>query len=196
MDKVKNFDLLSQNDQDEYIKMKDTLSSGDFRYQHQRANEVFKRALEIIHSFCVKYNDQDSLRSMVCGICWIDDSNIAVNTTRLSTLLNKTPASINNSLQQLKYKTNMFKREDAGDLLKALPMLEQNLQEKRSWLIRKKIPETDTQTKNENDQQKIVIEQKSNHIDRQNSDSTSFDTWYEPPDQFEPEFDFDPYSCL
>ena len=142
METPEYWDILSEEDRKQYQKMQQDFSSGVLKRVRNSRAETFDEILEIIKKFCVKNDDEDWKRYLVCGVCWMD-SAIAINTRQLRLLVCKCKSSINGSLQKMGYTTNMAHSESWKILFPKIPLLKDHFPELRKWTIRYKPSEAE-----------------------------------------------------
>lgn len=97
---------------------------------------MLREQLNSIKRFCIRDDDRDSVRCLVCGICWPDDM-IAINTRHLRILISKSKSSINGSFAKMNYTTVAAKDGEQDKLLESIPFLRNHYPELRQWTIRK-----------------------------------------------------------
>ena len=131
----KFFELLNIENQKEYLKLRVTLSSHFCRNRRGKRIETFSETLLTIQNFCIRHNEDDWKRCLVCGICWIPNG-IAINTRQLGLLIDKCKSSINGSFQKMGYSTLQSREESAAYLVEAIPNLLNNYAELREWTVR------------------------------------------------------------
>lgn len=131
----KFFGLLNKEDQDNYKKLRLTLSSHLCRNRRGKRIETFREMLLAIQGYCIHRNEDDWKRCLVCGICWIQNS-VAINTRQLGLLIDKCKSSINGSLQKMGYNTLQSREESSTYLVEAIPFLVNNYMELREWTVR------------------------------------------------------------
>ena len=131
----KFFHLLTPNDQIQYNLLREALSSHVCRNLRGKRLQSFIELLASIKKFCIRNDLQDSIRCLVCGICWVPNG-IAINTRQFGILVNKCKSSINGSLQQLGYTTLQNRSESNATITQAIPFLKDNYMELREWSIR------------------------------------------------------------
>lgn len=132
------FDLLTETEQTEYYELRTVVGSPDNRYNRNKRLETFLEILDHIKHYCVRCDENDWKRCLVCGVCWMDDS-IAINTRQLRQLINKSKSTINGALAKMGYVTIPTKGEDAQQLTDSIPFLRGHFLEMRQWTIRRKI---------------------------------------------------------
>jgi hypothetical protein len=131
----KYYDLLSPSDQEQYDELRATLSSQMCRNRRGKRLEGFSDMLSSIRVFCMRHNDDDWKRSLVCGVCWLPNG-IAVNNRQLSILIDKCKSSMNGSLQKMGYTTLQARNESNSALCDTIPLLKNNFNELREWTVR------------------------------------------------------------
>jgi hypothetical protein len=132
------FSLLDDEDQKKYVELRTLLHSSDKRYKRYKRIEALQDALDLIRDFCVRGNDSDWRRCLVCGVCWIGQ-DIAINTRQLRVLIDKCKSSINGALNKMGYGTAPVKSAIAASLLAYIPFLKGNFVEQRQWTVRRKL---------------------------------------------------------
>lgn len=143
------YSIISPSDQFQYQELRRRLSSNENRYIRNKKIESFQESIEDIKKFCIRSDEDDWKRFLICGICWIDDG-ICINTRRLQYLLGKSKSSINGSLQKMDYITIPAKGTDADPLLKVIPFLKNKFEEQRQWTIRKIPSKSQVESQNNN----------------------------------------------
>jgi hypothetical protein len=131
----KFYELLSPADQEQYNEIRSTLSSQMCRNRRGKRLEGFSDILASIRSFCIRHNDDDWKRCLVCGVCWLANG-IAINNRQLSLLIDKCKSSINGSFQKMGYSTLQSRNESSGSLCDCIPLLKNNFNELREWTVR------------------------------------------------------------
>jgi hypothetical protein len=131
----KYFDLLSGDDQIRYTQLRATFSSQLCRNRRGRRLEGFSEMVTSIQAFCIRHDEDDWKRCLVCGVCWLP-AGMAINNRQLSILIDKCKSSINGSLQKMGYTTLQSRTESSGPLCDAMPVLKDNFNELREWTVR------------------------------------------------------------
>lgn len=139
----KFFEMLSDGDKALYQNLRSSLSSHACRNRRGKRLENFSEMLSTIKTFCLRHDDDDWKRCLVCGVCWLPNG-IAINTRHLSLLIDKCKSSINGSLQKMGYSTLQSRSESSGALSDTIPLLKNNFNELREWTIRQFIANTPT----------------------------------------------------
>ncbi|EAX94842.1 potassium/sodium hyperpolarization-activated cyclic nucleotide-gated channel 1, putative [Trichomonas vaginalis G3] len=137
----KFFDMLSDDDKTLYQNLRSSLSSHACRNRRGKRLENFSEMLSTIKTFCLRHNEDDWKRCLVCGVCWLPNG-IAINTRHLSLLIDKCKSSINGSLQKMGYSTLQSRSESSGALSDTIPLIKNNFNELREWTIRQFIANT------------------------------------------------------
>jgi len=135
----KYFEFLDINDQETYNRMRSEFMTSEHKYNRGKRVEHFETCLLEIRKFCIRGDQNDWKRFLVCGICWCP-SLLAVNTRQLRLLLDKCKSSINGALSKMGYSTTTIKGECSNELLNAIPFLRGNYVEQRQWSIRSRSP--------------------------------------------------------
>ena len=128
------FDILVHSDQQQYLELRENLSSEKNRYQRYHRTDAFDSILEEIKKFCVRHEADDWKRNLVCGVCWLKGC-IGVNVKQLMLLLNKSKSNINGVLAKIGYVQDSSS-DLKKDLIDAIPFLRGNYLEQRFWTIR------------------------------------------------------------
>jgi hypothetical protein len=131
----KYIEMLTPSDQEQYNDLRSTLSSQMCRNRRGKRVEGFAEMLSSIQGFCIRHDDDDWKRCLVCGVCWLPNG-IAINNRQLSILIDKCKSSINGSLQKMGYSTLQSRNESAESLSNAIPRLKNNFNELREWTVR------------------------------------------------------------
>jgi hypothetical protein len=131
----KYYEMLTTPDQEQYNDLRSTLSSQMCRNRRGKRLEGFAEMLNSIRVFCIRHDEDDWKRCLVCGVCWLPNG-IAINNRQLSILIDKCKSSINGSLQKMGYSTLQSRNESSGSLSDAIPLLKNNFNELREWTVR------------------------------------------------------------
>lgn len=136
-ERTPNFwNLLSETDMYNYRLLQAALDAGCTKRNRGHRIEAFDAILDAIKRYTEQNDENDWKRSIVCGICWMDNM-IAINTRQLRLLINKCKSSINGSLQKLGFLTNPSHSESWKVLFERIPYLKDNFCELRQWTIRR-----------------------------------------------------------
>jgi hypothetical protein len=131
------FELMSPADQTGYYLLRGRVASPDYRYNRHRRVATMERILKEISTFCNRQDMGDALRSLVCGIYWFKDGQIAINTLHLRLLLGKSKSSVNGALAMMQYNPVMIGDEEKHKLFDVFPQLKRNWSDVRQWTIRR-----------------------------------------------------------
>ena len=131
----KFFEMLDEADQEKYRELRATLSSQMCRNRRGKRLETFGEMLGAIKNFCVRNDENDWKRCLVCGVCFFP-TGIGINNRQLSILIDKCKSSINGSLQKMGYTAMQSRNESSESLTKAIPILKDNFNELREWTVR------------------------------------------------------------
>lgn len=137
--KPRFFQILSEDDCLKYNLLR-TKFSAHQKYRIQR-NSDFSSNLDLIKGFCVRNDEDDWKRDIVCGIFWINEY-IAVNNSQFSILIDENKSSINNSFKKLGYSVINDKKESLRLLSEKIPFLRNNNHELKEWTLRRFEAET------------------------------------------------------
>ena len=129
------FDILIQEDQQRYIELRASLSSEKRRYQRFRRTDSFDEILSEIKHFCIRNDDDDWKRCLVCGVCW-PTGCIGINVRQLALLIDKSKSNINGVFAKMGYISDQSNLEFKRSLIECLPILKGNHLEQRFWTIR------------------------------------------------------------
>lgn len=132
------FDLLSDEDKEKYLSIRETISNSDKRYKKNKRIESLQESLDMIQKYCMRNDSDDWKRCLVCGVCWMGQ-DIAINTRQLRLLVDKCKSSINGALSKMGYSTAPIKSSITAALLTYIPFLKGNFVEQRQWTVRRKI---------------------------------------------------------
>jgi hypothetical protein len=131
------FSLLSEADQTRYRELRSIVGSRDTRYNRFRRLDTLSESLSRIRSFCIRGDAGDSLRCLVCGICWLSTTDVAINIRHLRLLLNKSKSTINGALLKMGYSPVPLKSEEGERLMTLIPQLKDHYLDLRLWSIRR-----------------------------------------------------------
>lgn len=133
------FELLNEEDKKQYLLMKSALSSPVCKNRRNHSTDTFKQILQMIKNFTNRNDCDDWKRCIVCGIFWLEDNQIAVNSKQLCILLSKCKSSINGSLQALHYLKIPNNLDHVKQFVKSIQMIQTHpmLIELRQWTIRR-----------------------------------------------------------
>jgi hypothetical protein len=142
------FDLLSDLEKSRYMELKKVVSSDNMRYNRYQRIETFKKIMRNIRDYCERNIEESCIRYVVCGICWLNEEEIAINTHQLRLLLGKGKSTINGVIAKMGYITPDQRYIDESILIGKIPILSSYPQQQRQWTIRRKIVNIeDVQTK-------------------------------------------------
>ena len=129
-----NFNILCQIDKDKYLNLKNYLSSCVKRCENYTKVSSLNEKLSIIYSYCIRNDEDDWKRCLVCGIYWIGE-DIVINTHNLSLLVCKCKSSINGALSQMGYITQPLNYKF---ITNHIPFLKGKTIEQKQWNIRRR----------------------------------------------------------
>ena len=133
--KPRFFQILSEEDCLIYNSLRSKFASHTNQSADRQQFSNFSANLALIKEFCIRNNDDDWKRDIVCGICWIND-DIAVNNSQFSILINENKSNINNSFQKLGYSIFKDRVESIRLLTEKIPFLKDNYHELKEWTVR------------------------------------------------------------
>lgn len=131
------YENLSAIDQLEYTKLREKLSNSSLRHKRNASAKVFSDCLEVIRYYCAKNTEQDPIRYLVCGICWLDDGDIAINTNQLKNLFCVSKSMINNNFKSLGYENEQKFLTTNQQFFKLIPILKNQPIVAKKWTIRR-----------------------------------------------------------
>ena len=131
-------ELLAPEDKQKYWEMRVVLQNSEKRYKRNKRVESLQDALDAIKEFCMRGDDDDWRRCLVCGVCWMGNQEIAVNIRQLMLLVDKCKSSINGALAKMGYGTAPAKSAATMSLLQYIPYLKGNFVEQRQCTVRTK----------------------------------------------------------
>ena len=127
--------ILTRSDKEGYIRLRSVLSSERNKYQRFHRIDAFDKNLEQIKNYCLRGDEDDWKRCLVCGICWTGNC-ICVNVKRLMKTTGKSKSNINGTLSKMGYIVNTNDIELKRELVNSLPFLKGNYLEQRFWTTR------------------------------------------------------------
>jgi hypothetical protein len=134
------FELLSPDDQSRYRELRDHLGSPDNRYCRNHRLDTLQQQFAAIKAYCIRYDEFDSARCLVCGLVWLSDCEIAINIRQLRIIIAKSKSSINGALTKMHYEPVHMRGENSGRLVEKLPQLKGKYLDLRQWSIRRRPP--------------------------------------------------------
>jgi hypothetical protein len=144
---------LSENDQSEYLRLKEIFGLPIWRTIRQNAVEAFRRILTTLEQFVMKGDKEDARHGVAAGILWINNG-IAVNARALCKLTGKSKSYINGGFHALGYGTIPFSEDPPCELVQALPYASRSFSVLRHWTIRRLIHRETTKKPTGPDEQK------------------------------------------
>ena len=182
-------DLLSYEDQKQYITLREKVGSTENRYNRNKRIQTFQEILSQIRDFCERGEDDDCKRYLVCGITWLG-KDIAINTRQLRLLIIKSKSSINGAFAKMNYETVPIKGEESTALIQKIPFLKGHFMEMRQWTIRRPISESKFDSKSDT-KTNFQIDSKADFKSFKNDDVIFPKPQFFSPEPPQPEFDFD-----
>lgn len=128
--------MLSETDKMQYGYLRMVLSQQANKNVRNKRIETFTDTINTIKQFCVRGDNDDWKRCLVCGLAWIGD-DLAVNTHQLRLLIFKCKSSINGSILKAGYNHTLGRVETAKTITRLFPILKDNMSEIRQWTIRR-----------------------------------------------------------
>ena len=131
------FNELSDNDKKEYLSLQEMFRSKFCRNNRNQRLQKFTEMLQAIQTYCIQPSNpvDDSKRCLVCGLCWMPNY-LGVNIRQLIILLDKCKSSVNGSFQRAGYRVVSNNQEAMDELIRRIPILNNNFNEIREWTIR------------------------------------------------------------
>lgn len=130
-------ELLPISSRSKFSELKKRLNQIQRQEEKSKRVNTFIKCLQVIKSFCKCDQNEEYIREIICGICWIDN-DIYLNTLRFRHLLNRSKSSINSYFAQLNYEPIALNQENSTKIFNIMPFLKENYVEKRQWVIRRK----------------------------------------------------------
>jgi hypothetical protein len=131
-----HFERLSDADKGQYRLLQAKFHDPSSKNRRGGAIQQFHALLQEIRAFIVRGDTNDQTRSLVCGLCWLSDT-LAVNTSQLSLMTNRSKSSINGSLALMCYQPIPGLIDAA--LITYFPGLKNDNAELRKWTVRKRV---------------------------------------------------------
>jgi hypothetical protein len=128
-----NFERLTDPDKGQYRWLQAKFHDPSSKNRRGGAIQQFNALLQEIKAFIVRGDNDDQTRSLVCGLCWLSDT-LAVNTSQLSLMTNRSKSSINGSLGLMRYQPIPGLIDAA--LITDFPHLKNITAEIRKWTVR------------------------------------------------------------
>jgi hypothetical protein len=129
------FAWLSDDDKRAYICLCSTIANRQARGPRDRARPTFSDTLEDIKAFVMRNDNDDRIRALACGICWLPEG-IAVNTHTLRQIIPHCKSAINNAFCKLGYDRCLDRAACAEALARFSPSLCGNGFDLRHWTVR------------------------------------------------------------
>ncbi|OHT12394.1 hypothetical protein TRFO_17758 [Tritrichomonas foetus] len=129
------WDILTLNDKDEYRKIQQRLAPAKGRITRTKNVIKFTESLEELRRFVNKGDVNDWVRSMVCGIFWLNPETIVVNTSQLCILLGKGKSSVNVGFQEVGYITLPSSVDLNNMIINQFPPFKHNSRDIRKWSV-------------------------------------------------------------
>jgi hypothetical protein len=148
------WELLNPSDQQEYLKLRQTLALQGAKTKRSKATDGLYEILKLVRSFVVRGEPDDSARGLVCGIVWLENG-IAINTHQLRLTSGKCKSSINAGFQGMGYGTIPSGADVSAELVKHFPFMNNQFGLLRQWTVRQKVDESQPQKLTDIIQQKL-----------------------------------------
>ena len=137
-DLPEQWELICQNDQEEYLRMRMRFRDAGRKSRKGERLEEFRERLTTIRNYVNSKESEKWKRSIVCGVFFVNHG-LAINIQQLMILMGKCKSSINGSLQQLGYATQPTGTRIESYLLETIPFFHENMHQIKKWTIRQKI---------------------------------------------------------
>jgi hypothetical protein len=135
---------ISDDDMQLLMYLRTRLSGPETRFNRNQRLVMFQKQLKLIENYSIRGNINDWKRCRVCGHCWLDFDTVGVDVKRLSWVLGRAKSSINTNFVMMGYETVKVWSEVWSLLRLKLRILQSELNEMRSWTIRKMIQRNDS----------------------------------------------------
>jgi hypothetical protein len=137
---IPHFGLLSLEDQAKFCELRRQFSDPDSRYHRNLRIATFHACFAVLRSFCIRYEEVDWVRCLVCGVLWLGSDEIAINAQQLRHVLGKCKSSINGAFNRMHYDGVPLGSDQVKRITTAIPYLESHPSELRQWSIRRFSP--------------------------------------------------------
>jgi hypothetical protein len=131
-----SLDIVPRQDRSLFVQLKDQVSAPETRFNRNSTLNTLKNQLTSIRQFCVRHDCNDWRRCQACGICWLDDEHVAMNTQQLGWLVGKSKSTLNANLILMKYIV-VPSASPSEAVEAAMPGLKGKVSELRHWMIRR-----------------------------------------------------------
>jgi hypothetical protein len=128
-------DILPRPDRSVFLQLKEQLSAPETRFNRNSTLDTLKNQINSIRQFCIRHDAADWRRCLACGVCWLDDESVAVNTHRLGWLIGKGKSTLNANLIMTNY--NIIGPVAKEVVEAAMPALKGSVGELRHWTVRR-----------------------------------------------------------
>lgn len=135
-EELPNTNFLSPTDKLEFDAMVADLRNPDRKFKRNKRMTSLENAMLTIKKFVTNGNQNEWSRALAAGAFWIDNY-VGINTSQLSSILNKGKSSINGTLSLMGYIPTNMKSEGLNVLLNAIPILRDRGTQQRRWSVRK-----------------------------------------------------------
>ncbi|OHS98611.1 hypothetical protein TRFO_34982 [Tritrichomonas foetus] len=132
------FNLLSESDKNQYIKIKERCNTKEFRYNRNLRMKSFSDLLDELRVFCERHDEDDWKRFLACGVCWFDGKDLGVNNNQLMILTGKSKSTINDNLSKFGYTTVPINMQNKHLICDKIPFFNKHVNEMRKWTYRRK----------------------------------------------------------
>ena len=129
------FDMLDLQDKIKYIGLQNKFNNLKPKALRNMKCEIMKNQFDAIKEFCLRGDDKDNVRCLVCGVCWLK-SGLATSIKQLMCLIPKCKSSFNTTFRYMGISV-AYQRGDANpELAEYLPMISNNSTAMRKWSVR------------------------------------------------------------
>ena len=132
--------LLPEADQQAYASMRKHFQIVINTHKHSGVTQ-FHKQLEAVHEFILRSVENQSLRSMLCGV-FFGRGFILVNTARFKDLLYRSKSGMNNCFQKLKFDVMRPSNDIVRLFQELLPSVDQAAFNLNQWCVRLETEET------------------------------------------------------
>ena len=134
---------LSEEDKKRYMTMRCMFSWSACRNRRNMGSGTFEKILRVIKDFVKSSPMDQTKRSLACGIFWLPQNTIAINTKHLCCLLSRCKSSINGLFRDIGYLPVPDNKEAVREFINSQSDLAVNFQDLRKWSIRRLATEKD-----------------------------------------------------
>ena len=127
---------LSDTDREKYLQLRRAFSSSACRNQRNSRGRTFERLLTLVRDFVFSSPHGKTKRSLACGIFWLPDGTIAINTKNLGILMDRCKSSLNGLFKSIGYLPVPNNKDAVRDFVESHKDLGISFADLRKWSIR------------------------------------------------------------